>query len=556
MQKAHRKAELFVMIAYSIGHLIIGFFHEPWFDESLAWLIARDSSLYDILFVAPHYEGHPSLWHLVLLPFAKLGMPYGLSMCLVSLVFSTVAVAIFVYKAPFSRMIRLITPFTYFFFYQYSIINRPYCMMMLAFMLMALSYGSRNNRPGRFVLSLWFLCVTSAYGIVIAGGICISWLIEMFISAYRQSQAKNSENGESRYTFRIFVEDYLVKNGTVFWLLGLLVYVIFIICRLMPAENTYATVRNNLSENNSVAIRFLYTFFCSFSDLFLTNIYSSGGTLASIELPMFEFVIGILAGATVLGYVIYMMKESGKLFMFLVPYAMFALFGGIVYFSDSHIGILLLLLIYSFWTTGSYESKEKTENNSIKKITKVALAIGMMISLYWTVSSCVCDVIMEYGYGQKEAEFIKDNGLEDCSILAEWSPMYDEDLVIKDYTPDNPAFSVESVGLSAANPDLKIYNSPEALGTSFAKLHSVLTKEEGIDQIEKIEEIGIPDIIVGQADLSMIYGDSLNIRDYKLVYKENFGNIRKGVPNKTLSYIYIRDSIAEEKDLFALNYTD
>ncbi len=73
---------------YFIGHLLMMLVHEPWFDEALAWLIARDSSLYEILFVAPRYEGHPSLCHLVLAPCARAGASYELSLSLISLFFS------------------------------------------------------------------------------------------------------------------------------------------------------------------------------------------------------------------------------------------------------------------------------------------------------------------------------------------------------------------------------------------------------------------------------------------------------------------------------------
>ncbi len=549
MQKAHRKAELFVMIAYSIGHLIIGFFHEPWFDESLAWLIARDSSLYEILFVAPHFEGHPSLWHLVLMPFAKSGMPFGLSLNIISLLFSGSAITIFILKAPFKRIIRLSIPFTYFVFYQYSIISRPYCMMMLAFMLMAITYRKRDEKPGRFILSLWFLCLTGAYGIVIAGGICFAWILKMFISSCDSSMNKNSDNGEYRSTLRIFWEDYLYKSGKFYWLLMLLIYVLFLLWRVAPAENAYAIVRNGVDENNGILVRGLYSFFGCLADVFLTNIYNTGGTLTTINIPTYELGLGIIVGVASLGILLFFAHKAGKMLEFLIPYMLFGLFGSVVYFSDSHVGIVFLFVIYTFWNI-------KVEINSKWKYIPVALALCIAMSLYWMVSSCICDIMLDYGYGHNEMEFIKSNGLEECTILAEWNPMYEKNMVIKDYIPDNMVFSVELVGLSAENPNLKIVNNPKALGTSYAHFHSVLTKEEGIEQIEKVAKMGVPDIIVGQADLSKIYGDLVSYNDYKLVYKDSFGNIRKGVPNKAFSYIYIKNSIVEEKNIPVLNYSD
>ena len=172
--------EFLVVLLYCVFHMLMMLVHEPWFDEALAWLISRDSSLYDIIFSVPHYEGHPSLWHLVLMPFAKLGAPYEFSLSFVSLIFSGTAMVILVYKAPFKRIIRLLIPFTFYLFYQYSVISRPYCMMMLAIILMGLTYPKKDEHPGRFVLSMLFLCMTGAYGLVISCGICIVWLVEMW----------------------------------------------------------------------------------------------------------------------------------------------------------------------------------------------------------------------------------------------------------------------------------------------------------------------------------------------------------------------------------------
>lgn len=43
-----------VVLAFAVLAYIIGGVHEPWSDEAQAWLIARDASLYDLLFVLPH----------------------------------------------------------------------------------------------------------------------------------------------------------------------------------------------------------------------------------------------------------------------------------------------------------------------------------------------------------------------------------------------------------------------------------------------------------------------------------------------------------------------
>ena len=146
-----RKPEILVLVLYCVLHIIISIFHEPWFDEAVAWQISKVANIKDILFEIPHYEGHPPLWHLVLLPFAKLGAPYEFSLSFVSLIFTGLTMYLILFKSPFPRLIKLLLPFNYFMFYQYGVISRPYCMMMLAFVLLAILYKKHNEKPFLYI---------------------------------------------------------------------------------------------------------------------------------------------------------------------------------------------------------------------------------------------------------------------------------------------------------------------------------------------------------------------------------------------------------------------
>ena len=79
---------LTVLIIYISGLIFVGCFHEPWFDESQAWLIARCVSFKELFTYVPHYEGHPPLWHLILSVFAKNGAPFDLTIKAINITFS------------------------------------------------------------------------------------------------------------------------------------------------------------------------------------------------------------------------------------------------------------------------------------------------------------------------------------------------------------------------------------------------------------------------------------------------------------------------------------
>ena len=62
-QKKDLITSCIVTIIFTVVVIIGLYFHETWYDEAQAYLIARDASLHDIMFYLTHYEGHPPLWH-------------------------------------------------------------------------------------------------------------------------------------------------------------------------------------------------------------------------------------------------------------------------------------------------------------------------------------------------------------------------------------------------------------------------------------------------------------------------------------------------------------
>ncbi len=562
IERIHGKMPERIAIAiYVIGHFLMMLVHEPWFDEALAWLIARDSSLYEILFVAPHYEGHPALWHLVLAPFAKLGVSYELSLGVISLLFSGTAIILFIYKAPFKRVIRLTIPFTFYIFYQYSVISRPYSMMMLAFVLLAITYKNRNEKPGRYILALFFLCMTSAYGVVIAGGICIAWLIELFKKAYDRSKNKNSENGESRGTIKIFFADYLLKKGLLFMFLALLCYALFIIWRIIPEENAYALVRQNDIVNNGLFIRLIYTMFAVFSDVFITNVYALSEPLQRVALPRIELIFATIIGILILGLIISFVKKKKCLLQFIIPYLLLAFFSSIVYYYDHHIGIYLLFIGYVMWTSvENVESvalsseKNESKNNFTSSLVVLGLSIMIIIPLYWSVTTCICDAIYEYGFGRNEYRFLEENGLENSSILAEWYVISNEIDEKKDISRDQTGLSIEGFSIAPYLTSDNLVNSPKTIDRNYTYAHSLTTVKEQNDFKEKLITSPFPEVLLGMPDIESLYGsNNLNIGDYTRVYEVRFSTIKKGIPGSDVSYIYVRNNIAKEKGLSSVS---
>jgi hypothetical protein len=103
-------AESITIIVFMTFLAIIMKYHEPWFDEAQSWLIARDSSFFDMIWNVLRYEGHPPLWYIVLYIPSHLGIPYEIGLKSVNFIFITLTVILLVKKSPFPTVVRLSLP--------------------------------------------------------------------------------------------------------------------------------------------------------------------------------------------------------------------------------------------------------------------------------------------------------------------------------------------------------------------------------------------------------------------------------------------------------------
>ena len=146
--------ECITLLIFTILHTIILYYHEPFFDEVLAWQIGRSASYKDILFTIPPYEGHTPFWSLLLSVPAKLNFSFELSIKLICLIFIITAAAIFLFKSKLPRLIKILLTFNYFLFYQYGIMLRPYCLLYLSIVLLSINFDARKEHPWRIALIL------------------------------------------------------------------------------------------------------------------------------------------------------------------------------------------------------------------------------------------------------------------------------------------------------------------------------------------------------------------------------------------------------------------
>jgi hypothetical protein len=150
--------------------------HEPWRDEADAWLVVRDIH-FSQFFDWTRHAGTPALWYGLLAPLARAGLPYE-SQKWLHLVVAAAAVTIFAMRAPLSRLTKVLTVFSYYFAYEYSVIVRSYALAILLTFAVAALWRARAERPLMLGAVLALLCNTNAQGCVIAGAFTIALLAE------------------------------------------------------------------------------------------------------------------------------------------------------------------------------------------------------------------------------------------------------------------------------------------------------------------------------------------------------------------------------------------
>ena len=161
-----------LLVSFILLSLLIGMNHEQWADEAHAWMIARDTSFYSLFFQYLHTDGHPALWHLILKFFQFIGFEYK-HIYIISTIFSSIGVGIFLFKSNLKWYIKVLLPFSYFVFYQYTIVARGYCLILLLLSLIATIWDDRIKKCYLFTFFLILLMSAEAYTFMLAGVITI-----------------------------------------------------------------------------------------------------------------------------------------------------------------------------------------------------------------------------------------------------------------------------------------------------------------------------------------------------------------------------------------------
>ena len=496
-QRKKHALEILTIFIYASLLAVISYFHEPWFDEAQAWLIARDSSLFEMIWNVLRYEGHTPLWHLSLFIPAHLGVPFELGLKSVNFIFAALAAAVFIKYSPFPLAFRLFTPFTYFLFYQYGVIGRCYSLFMLILWLLAAVFPRRNERPYLFSILLALLGGVTAYGMLIVFGVALAWFIEI-------THEYHNNFGFSTRTIALMASDNRIHS----LILPGLVHV-FYVAILWPMPDKLTPSLDHYVHSGEEIYRLLIA---PVGAIFMTenpdNLTFQFGSVSSAILS----IIGVFLIAALFAY-----AYKCKIFLYgVLPYLSVALFMTLMYFTLRQTGIYTLLALFILWISLAERKKhallQPGSNNTVsqrsgisrtlsfKKLLPVGIACVLGIQAYWSYSASLHDIRFAYAPYRELSSFIKENGIEGRSIFDYYfisngrNTYFANDVGVLPYFSRNIFFN----------------HNPRNRKINYAE-HRELNDGALIENLKASAE---PDFVIGHKDSLPFYDDLFSLSDY------------------------------------------
>lgn len=355
-----KKINILITIVFLAISLLIGYNHEPWVDEAQSWVIARDASVYEIVWDIARYEGTFPLWHLTLKLFMCFGLTYE-NLFIVPIIISLIGVIIFLSKVDAPKYVKILLPFTFYVFYQYTIIARSYCYLFLAFSLMLITYKTRLEKPLRYILSLAFLSLISMHGVVIA---CV-FVLMLFIELIRLK------------TIKKYIKDFVI--------FGIILILEAII--LCPRSDLFMTVAA------------VYTF-----PQIVKSIMESLIGFGNIYSKVFN-VIALILFLALFVRVFFLKNKDISIVTGIVFLFMFA-----IRFASHHSGILFLLMMFGI--ISYYEELKKMS----KHFDKLFITVLVIYTIF-SAQSGINDLMYKYSGAEEMAKYIQENNYQDKKIF-------------------------------------------------------------------------------------------------------------------------------------------
>lgn len=366
--------------------------HEMWRDELQAWLIARDSIGLLDLFHHVQYEGTPPLWHLLLMPLARITHnPFAMQM--LNLCIAAATVFLVAKYAPFTLLQKVLFALGFFPLYQYGLIPRSYGIGLLLVAVVCVLLPRRYQNPLPLAGALFLLAHSSVHACILVIGV----MVALAVDYYMKPRALNWRRA---------------GTGISIAAAGIVSAVLFMI---PPADIGYEEAAGWTTKLDSAKIMRVLALFQTV--LFPTAEGSPHfwGFPIVQSMPYFgALLVGVMAACY--------WRRPAALAMFLV-----CTFGLLAFFymkysgTIRHHGFLLIALLLLLW---GGKSMFALPCKRISVFTKNASTVGayaltalLLVQAVSGIRAVMADVQRPFSYGKAAAQYIQANGLEELPII-------------------------------------------------------------------------------------------------------------------------------------------
>ncbi|MBR6164083.1 hypothetical protein IKQ26_09400 [bacterium] len=360
---------------YAVFTLFVVLHHEVWVDEVQVWQIAKYLNIFE-LFKHLVNEGHPSLFYLILMPFAKMKFSI-LAMQIICWLSSTLGVFLLLHFSPFKWWSKLAIILSAGFLYYFPVIARNYSLLPLLVFGTAVLYDKRKEKPVLYSLALFLISQVHV----------IMFAFVALLTLYFGLEAKkdNRINGKTITAFSLMC-------------LGLLL-VIAQLCFTIQSNSAIGEVGG---FDKTLIVNVFVEFFAN--------------TLNDMSLIVIPFISFILWG-----YFLFMVgalfKKSKKMFFLVLLSVGFQLgiyVAAYPYFVyGTRIFSAYLILIFAYWIVLSENNKSEKQ----VRILNILLAVLFFLSTYNGFLNCYKDIKQPYSGSAPMAQFILKNIDKNNSVI-------------------------------------------------------------------------------------------------------------------------------------------
>lgn len=466
-----------VLIIYIIIICMVSFCHEAWEDEAQAWLIARDLSPIQII-NQMKYEGHSCMWHFILFPLAKLGLPFD-SIKIVSITAAIITGYLILKKSPFNRITKVCILFSSTFLYYIPIIVRPYSLLPLLITIISIMNKDKEKYPIAYGVILAIMANIHIIVLPLAG---MLFLYNYGIRFIYDRKKWNKEQKKKIYIgLSIAIAGMLIMFGQA---------VAGYFCSHVKNTNP-----NNIAGNLYVIlIKFVFHIF---------------GVRYMRKIPLI-IIIGIISLGV---HSIFVSNKHGAIFWAtLISFAIVHIFIWNMVLNQ-RIAMIFLYIYYYAWNyrydIDEINIKPKFEKSYIllTKLVTIIMVLTSILSVKNTYDIIKLEIEKPYCSGKDMAEYIKENISED-SVFISKVPSYFSTVIA--YL-DNDKYEFYEI-MAKRNYTFKTWDetTPIVDKTPYSKAIEKYKGKE-IYIIEKLENINI---------LEEFLEDNVEIQKYaELVYK-------------------------------------